>query len=98
MDEKNMIWMVDKFRSRFCLTLSEIAFQIPFLIEVEYQVSGKTVQSTSLRKKVYYNRDMLLKHAASLTDGQIDRYIDDAVSLAIDQHLTTCGLTLVGDS
>jgi hypothetical protein len=61
-----MIWMVEKVRTRLYLREFQHNIHVPIQIEVEYQLEGDRVFSSSLSRNIRYNRPLLAFTESSL--------------------------------
>ena len=60
-----MVWMIEKLITRLYLKEFQYDLHVPIQIEIEYQLQDKRVFSSSLSKKIRYNRPLLIKEARS---------------------------------
>jgi len=89
-----MIWMIEKLKTRLFLEEVTYDLDIPIQIEIEYRLEGNKVDSSSISRKVRYNRPLLIKEARSRSVEQLDRMIDQEVQKAIERHLSSRGYIL----
>jgi len=86
-----MVWMVDKLRTRFYLREFQHDLDVPIQIEIEYQLEGNKVFSSSLSKKIRYNRPLLIKEAKSRSLTELDHMVDQEVQRVIESHFLSRG-------
>ena len=81
-----MIWMIEKLRTRLYLKEFQYDLDVPIQIEMEYQLEGNKVFSSSLSRKIRYNRPLLLKEAISHTAVELDHMVNQEIQRAIESH------------
>ena len=86
-----MVWMVDKLRTRLYLREFQHDLDVPIQVEVEYQLEGNKVFSSSLSKKIRYNRPLLIQEAKSRSLTELDHLIDQEVQRVIEGHFLSRG-------
>ena len=86
-----MIWMIEKLRTRLYLKESHYDLDAPIQIEVEYQLVGDKVFSSSQAKKVRYNRSLLIKEARSRSAAELDRMVNEEVQRVIEGYFFSRG-------
>ena len=86
-----MIWMIERLRTRLYLKEFQYDLDVPIQIEMEYQLEGSKVFSSSLSRKIRYNRPLLLKEARSRSVAELDRMVDQEVQRVIECHLLSRG-------
>ena len=82
-----MIWMVDKIKTEIPFFEGAATFHVPVLVEIGYGISREKVYPASISRKIHYNRAVLAKHIHTMTQDQIDSYVEDAVTSIIERHL-----------
>jgi hypothetical protein len=82
-----MIWMVDKIKTEIPFFEGAAMFYVPVLVEIENGISREKVYPASVSRKIHYNRVVLVKHIHTMTQDQIDSYVEDAVTSIIAGHL-----------
>lgn len=85
-----MLWIVDTIRTRLVLEEGRCDLDVPIVIEIEYQLDGMRVLSSSV-SRVYYNRPLLVKEAPSRSEGELDRLIDKTIQRAVHLHFRSRG-------
>ena len=84
-----MVWMVEKLITRLYLRGIQYDLHVPIQIEVEYQLEGDKLFSSSLSRKIRYNRPLLIKEAKSRSLTELDHMVNQEVQRAIaDQFLS----------
>jgi hypothetical protein len=83
-----MLWVVDKIKTRLILDEAGLFLDVPIQIEIEYGLEGTSVRSASTKKKIYFNRPLLLKECPGRSAEEIDRLVDQAVRRAIEEHFS----------
>ena len=78
-----MIWMVEKLKTRLCLTEPQYDLDVPIQIEIEYQREGNKVLSSALSKKIRYNRPLLVKEARSRSASERDHLVNQEIQRAM---------------
>ncbi len=78
--------MIEKLRTRLYLRDFQYALDVPIQIEMEYQLEGGKVFSSSLSRKIRYNRPLLLKEARSRSAAELDHMVNQEVQQAIESH------------
>lgn len=86
-----MIWMIEKLRTRLYLKEFQYDLDVPVQIEMEYQLEGNKVFSSSLSRKIRYNRPLLLKEARSQTAAELDHMVNQEAQRAIESHFISKG-------
>ena len=81
-----MIWMVEKLITRLYLREFQYDLDVPIQIEMEYQLEGDKVFSSSLSKKIRYNRPLLIKEARSQPAEELDNLVNQRVQRVIEGH------------
>ncbi len=81
-----MMWMVEKLITQLYLREFQYDLHVPIQIEVEYQLEGDKVFSSSLSRKIRYNRPLLIKEARSRSAAELDRLVNQEVQRAIEDH------------
>ena len=91
-----MIWMIEKLRTRLYLRESQYDLDVPIQIEIEYQLEGNKVFSSSLSRKIRYNhnRALLIKEARSRLVAELDDMINQEVQRVIEGHLSSRGYVI----
>jgi hypothetical protein len=86
-----MIWMIEKLRTR--LNLREILYDlhVPIQIEMEYQLEGDKVFSSSLSRKVRYDRPLLIKEAKGRSLAELDQMVNQEMQRVIEDHFLSKG-------
>ena len=86
-----MIWMIERLRTRLYLKEFQYDLDVPIQIEMEYQLEGSKVFSSSLSRKIRYNRPLLLKEARSRSAAELDHMVNQEVQRAIECHFSSRG-------
>ena len=86
-----MIWMIERLGTRLCLRESHYDLDVPMYIEIEYQLEGNKVFSSSLSRKIRYNRPLLLKEARSRSAAELDHIVNQEVQRVIESHFLSRG-------
>ena len=86
-----MIWMVEKLKTRLCLKETQYDFDVPIQIEIEYQLEGDKIFSSSLSRKIHYNRPLLVKEAISRSVAELDHLVNQEVQRAIEGQFSCRG-------
>ena len=91
-----MIWMVEKLKTRLCLREPWYDLDVPIHIEIEYQLEGDKIFSSSLSRKIHYNRPLLVKEAISRSVADLDHLVNQEVQRAIEGHFYSRGYAFDG--
>jgi hypothetical protein len=83
--------MIEKLRTRLYLREFQYDLHVPIQIEVEYQLEGDKVFSSSLSRKIRYNRPLLIKEAKSRSLAELDHMVDQEVQRVIEDHFLSRG-------
>jgi hypothetical protein len=86
-----MVWMIEKLITRLFLREFQYDLHVPIQIEVEYQLEGDKVFSSSLSKKIRYNRPLLVKEAKSRPLTELDHMVNQEVEGVIEDHFLSRG-------
>ena len=86
-----MIWMIEKLRTRLYLKEFQYDLEVPIQIEMEYQLEGNKVFSSSLSRKIRHNRPLLLKEARSRSAAELDHMVNQEVQRVIESHFLSRG-------
>ena len=86
-----MIWMIEKLRTRLYLPEFRYDLDVPIQIEVEYQLEGDKVFSSSLTRKVRYNRPLLIREARSRLAAELEHLVNQEVQRVIRGHFLSRG-------
>jgi hypothetical protein len=86
-----MIRMIDKLRTRLYLKEFQYDLEVPIQIEMETQLEGNKVFSSSLSRKIRYNRPLLLKEARSRSAAELDHIVNQEVQRVIESHFLSRG-------
>jgi hypothetical protein len=89
-----MIWIVDSFTTHLFLRESACDLEVPIRVKIEFRLKGRTVHASSITKKVYYNRPLLIAEGCRNTPEELDSLIERTVTKAIKNHLGRYGLVL----
>ncbi len=89
-----MIWVVEKLKTRLYLRESKYDLDVPIQIEIEYQLEGNKVFSSSLSQKIRYNRPLLVKEARSRSAAELDHLVNQEVHRVIERHFLSRGYFL----
>ncbi|MFB3924725.1 MAG: hypothetical protein ACE14T_01605 [Syntrophales bacterium] len=81
-----MVWMVERIKTRFVIEETGYDLDVPIQIEIEYRVEGNRVHPSSLSKKLYYNRPLLIKESRDHTAGELDQMVERAAERAVKRH------------
>jgi hypothetical protein len=81
-----MVWMIEKLITRLYLREFQYDLHVPIQIEVEYQLEGDKVFSSSLSRKIRYNRPLLIKEARSRSAAELDHLVNQEVQRVIEGH------------
>jgi hypothetical protein len=90
-----MIWMIEKLRMRLYLREFQYDLNVPIQIEMEYQLEGNKVFSSSLSRKIRYNRSLLIKEARSRSAAELDHIVNQEVQQAIESHFLYRGYAVI---
>jgi hypothetical protein len=82
-----MIWIVDSFTTHLFLRETACLLDVPIRVEIEFQLKSRTVRTSSITKKAYYNRPLLIAEGRSKTPEELDSLIERTVAQAIKNHL-----------
>jgi hypothetical protein len=83
-----MLWVVDKIKTRLVLEEAGFFLEVPIQIEIEYELKGTSVRPASTKKKIYFNRPLLLKECPGRSAAELDRMVDQTVWRAIEAHFS----------
>ena len=83
-----MLWVVDKIKTRLVLEEAGFFLDVPIQIEIEYELKGTRVRPVSTKKKIYFNRPLLLKECPGRSAAELDRMVDQAVWKVIEAHFS----------
>jgi len=86
-----MIWVCDRIKTRLLIQLEKYDLDVPIQIEIEYSLKGKEVSSSSIAKKTYYNRPLLIKEAYNRSKNELDNLVNKAIEKAIHNHFASKG-------
>lgn len=89
-----MIWIIDTIKTHLFIKEVDYDLDVPIQLEIEYQLNDKEVSLSSISKKAYYNRPLLIKEARSLSEDEIDNLINKSIQKAIEDHFTAKGYML----
>jgi len=92
-----MLWVVDKIKTRLVLDEAGFLIEVPIQIELEYELDGTKVRSSSTSKKIYFNRPALLKECPGRSAAELDRLVDRAVERAIEAHFLSRQYSFEGE-
>jgi hypothetical protein len=90
-----MIWMIEKLRTRLYLREFQYDLDVPLQIEMEYQLEGSKVFSSSLSRKIRYNRPLLIKEARIRSVAKLDHMVNQEVQQAIESHFLYRGYAVI---
>jgi len=93
-----MIWVIEKLRTRLYLKESQYDLDVPIEIEVEYQLEGNKVFSSSVSRKIRYNRPLLVEEAISWPVAELDHLVNQEVQRSIEGHFSSRGYIFEGKS
>ena len=93
-----MIWMIERIKTFLLLQEETCILNVPITVEVEYQLVNNTVSYTSVSKKIYYNRSLLIKEASCRSETDIDALVNESVEKAIERHFCSRRYIIVKDS
>jgi hypothetical protein len=88
-----MIWIIDTIKTHLFIQEADYDLDVPIQVEIEYRVRDKEVSLSSVSKKIYYNRPLLVKEAKNFSEEEIDKLINQSVQKAIENHFTAKGYT-----
>jgi hypothetical protein len=83
--------MIERLRTRLYLKEFQYDLVVPIQIEMEYQLEGNKVFSSSLSRKIRYNRPLLLKETRSRSAAELDHIVNQEVQQAIESHFLSRG-------
>lgn len=86
-----MIWMTEKLKTRLYLREFQYDLDVPIQIEMEYPLEGNKVLSSSLSRKIRYNRPLFIKEARSRSAAELDHIVNQEVQQAIESHFLSRG-------
>jgi hypothetical protein len=89
-----MIWIIDTIKTHLFIQEADYDLEVPIKVEIEYRLKNKEVSLSSISKKAYYNRPLLIREARNLSEEEIDNLISQSIQKAIEDHFTTEGYTL----
>ena len=83
--------MVEKLITQLYLREFHYDLLIPIQIEIEYQQEENKVFSSSLVRKIRYNRALLVKEARSRSSAELDHLVNQEVQRVIEGHFLSKG-------
>ncbi len=86
-----MVWMIEKLITRLYLREFQYDLHVPIQIEVEYPLEGDKVFSSSLSRKIRYNRPLLIKESRSRSAAELDHLVNQEVERVIEDHFLSKG-------
>jgi hypothetical protein len=86
-----MIWMIEKLRTRLYLREFQYDLEVPIQIEMEYPLEGSKVFSSSLSRKIRYNRSLLFKEVRSRSAAELDHMVNQEVQRVIESDFLSRG-------
>lgn len=89
-----MIWIIDTIKTHLFIQEADYDLDVPIQVEIEYRLKDKEVYLSSVSKKTYYNRPLLIKEARNLSEEEIDNLTNQSIKKAIEDHFTARGYTL----
>ncbi|HRR42810.1 MAG TPA: hypothetical protein P5244_16380 [Syntrophales bacterium] len=84
-----MLWVVDRIKTRLFLEETAFFLEVPIQIEIEYAMEGMSVRPSSVVKKIYFNRPLLLKECPGRSADELDRLVDQTAWKAIEEHFSS---------
>jgi hypothetical protein len=84
-----MIWVIEKIKAHLILNEVDYDLDIPILVEIEYSLDANGICSSSVKKKVYYNRPLLLKKCCSRSEEEVDRLVEEVCNKAVRNHFVS---------
>jgi hypothetical protein len=89
-----MIWIIDTIKTHLFIQEADYDLDVPIQVEIEYRLKDKEISLSSVSKKAYYNRPLLIKEARNLSEEEIDNLTNKSIQKAIEDHFTARGYTL----
>lgn len=89
-----MIWIIDTIKTHLFIQAEDYDLDVPIQVEIEYRLKNQEVSLSSVSKKAYYNRPLLIKEARNLSEEEIDNLINQSIQQSIENHFKAKGYTL----